>query len=93
MADLLPFPPPVTGERRAVLPDDDDGYWRARFLAERSLRLRAEQVRDAYFDQLCEHAEAIAEGRIVGPVGCWTRIAFAVLATALVVWPIARMVP
>ncbi len=97
VADLLPFPPPVTGERRAATAAD---YWHGRFLAmqadwraERTAREKAEQWRDAYFDQLCEHAEAFAEGRIVGPAGCWTRIAFAVLATALLVWPLARMVP
>lgn len=95
MADVPPFPPPVTGVSR-----DADDYWHDRWVAacrrwecERDARLRAEQQRDAYFDLLCEHAEAIAEGRIVDPASCWTRIAFAVLCTALVVWPLARMVP
>ena len=87
--------PILTGERRDAAGD----YWHGRYLAmqdewraEWKARLKAEEVRDAYFDQLCEHADAIAEGRIIGPAGCWTRIAFAVLCTALLVWPIARMV-
>ncbi len=95
MADVLPFPPPVTGERDAI-----DSYWHARFLAmqtewraERAARVKAEQASHAYFDQLCEHADAIAEGRIVTPGMVWARIAFAVFATALLVWPISRMVP
>ena len=73
MADVLPFPPPVTGIQR-----DSDDYWHDRWVAacrrwevERDARLRAEQQRDAYFDSLCEHAAAVAEGSLVGTVRYW----------------------
>ena len=95
MADVLPFPPPVTGVSR-----DADDYWHDRWVEawhrfedEHRLRLRAEAQRDAYFDRLCEHAAAIAEGRLATPGMVWARVAFAVFCTAVLVWPIARMVP
>ena len=88
--------PILTGEQRAAM----DGFWHERWLSMRSewqvehrLRLRAEAQRDAYFDRLCEHAAAIAEGRLATPGMVWARIAFAVFCTALLVWPISRMVP
>lgn len=89
--------PILTGEREDTL---SASYWHAAarqaqadLSKERVRRMHAEQVRDAYFDQLCEHADAIAEGRIVTPGMVWARIAFAVFCTALLVWPISRMVP
>lgn len=94
MADLLPFPPPVTGERERpamVRLDAYDALLRRHDTLRAVLR-QVERERDAALDKLDEHAIALAEGRIVGPAGCWTRIAFAVLCTALLVWPIARMV-
>ena len=73
MADVLPFPPPVTGVSR-----DADDYWHDRWVSacrrcddERDARLRAEAQRDAYFDRLCEHAEAVAEGSLIGTVRYW----------------------
>jgi hypothetical protein len=89
MGDIAQFPPPVTGMVRL---DAYDMLLR-RYEALSVVLRQVERERDEALDRLYDHAEAFAEGRIVGPAGCWTRIAFAVLCTALVVWPLARMVP
>lgn len=92
MAELLEFPPPVTGERPAMVRLDAYDMLLRRYNTQTAVLRQVERERDAALDRVDDYVEAIAEGRIVGPAGCWTRIAFAVLCTALLMWPIARMV-
>ncbi len=94
MADLLPFPPPVTGERRAatvsldaynlVLDKYDDTCIELK-LTERDLKTARAELKAL--------KDAIKSGKFLRPGAAWRRIAFAALCAALVVWLIARMVP
>ena len=93
MADVLPFPPPVTGVSR-----DADDYWHDRWVdacrrweGERDARLRAEAQRDAYFDRLCEHAEAVAEGRLATPGMVWARLALTAFGFLVIGWLLGRV--
>lgn len=85
--------PILTGERErpAMVRLDAYDMLLRRYDTQTAVLRQVERERDAALDKLDEHALAFAEGRIVGPAGCWTRIAFAVLCTALLVWPLARI--
>ena len=52
---------------------------------------RAEMVARHWIDRCEELEEAIEEGRLIGPGPFWTRIACAVIATAIIVYPLAHM--
>lgn len=76
-ADILDFPPPVTGRV-----ESHEEYWhrqaqnlRREVSAEWGKRLKAERERDTALDRLDDYVEAIAEGRLIGPAAFWARMA------------------
>lgn len=52
---------------------------------------RAEEVQRYWIDRYEELEEAIEEGRLIGPGPFWTRIACAVIATAIIIYPLGHM--
>lgn len=76
-ADILDFPPPVTGRVETA-----EEYWhrqaqnlRREVSDEWDKRQKAERERDAALDRLDDYVEAIAEGKLIGPAAFWARMA------------------
>ena len=52
---------------------------------------RAEEVQRYWIDQFEKLEEAVEDGRLLGPAAVWARIALAVIATAIITYPLAHM--
>ncbi len=86
MAELLEFPPPVTGQKPGMVRLDAYDVLLRRHETQSLVLRQVERERDDYAERCFDYAEAIAEGRLVGPAAFWSRMALCAASFLLIGW-------